>query len=452
MSNSKTDVAIIGAGIVGISVASYLKRAAPELGVALIDRAAPMALTSAQSGENYRNWWPHPVMKQFTDHSIDLMEDWARETDNAIQMTRRGYLLATRTADADALKSELLAGYQADGEEEIRLHETPSTYEPPISADWRQAPDGVDMLCGSSFIASQFPWIDPEVQSLVHIRRAGAISSQQMGQAMLDEFRAAGGNRIMAEVTGIERSADFLLSLSSDRSPLRAGKIVNAAGPFINEIAAMLDITLPVTNVLQQKIAFEDVSGAIPRDMPFGIDLDPQVIDWSDEEKNLLGGDEGLAWLAAEMPGAIHCRPDGGEGGKWVKLGWAFNEAEEAPTNEPRLFDHFPEIVLRGAARLSPALKRYYGRLPKNRIHYGGYYTQTAENWPLIGPMGVDGAFVAGALSGFGTMAACAAGELTAAWILENKMPDYASALSMARYEDAELMAALHAQNSRGML
>jgi len=48
-----------------------------------------MSFTSAQSGENYRNWWPHPTMTKFTNHSIKLMEDLSRKTDNCLLMTRR---------------------------------------------------------------------------------------------------------------------------------------------------------------------------------------------------------------------------------------------------------------------------------------------------------------------------------------------------------------------------
>ena len=47
----------------------------------------------------------------------------------------------------------------------------------------------------------------------------------------------------------------------------------------------------------------------------------------------------------------------------------------------------------------------------------------TKENWPLIGPMRTKGAFVAGALSGFGTMAACATGALCAAWVQGAELP-----------------------------
>jgi glycine/D-amino acid oxidase-like deaminating enzyme len=76
----------------------------------------------------------------------------------------------------------------------------------------------------------------------------------------------------------------------------------------------------------------------------------------------------------------------------------------------------------------------------------------TKENWPLIGPMRTPGAFVAGALSGFGTMAACAAGSLCASWVMQRGLAPYANAHSPGRYVDALLMAELSSQHSRGVL
>lgn len=76
----------------------------------------------------------------------------------------------------------------------------------------------------------------------------------------------------------------------------------------------------------------------------------------------------------------------------------------------------------------------------------------TPENWPLIGPMRTPGAFVAGALSDFGTMAACATGALCAGWVAGGARPPYADALSLARHEDRALMAELAALTSQGVL
>ena len=101
------------------------------------------------------------------------------------------------------------------------------------------------------------------------------------------------------------------------------------------------------------------------------------------------------------------------------------------------------DIVLRAASRLHPKLASYVGRLPRGAHHYGGYYTMTEENWPLIGPMSTPGAFVAGAHSGFGSMAACATGEICAAWVTGNRTPAYAHSLSAARYADPALMTQL---------
>ncbi len=55
----------------------------------------------------------------------------------------------------------------------------------------------------------------------------------------------------------------------------------------------------------------------------------------------------------------------------------------------------------------------------------------------------MDGAFLIGALSGFGVMASQAAGELLAAHLTGEEVPDYAPAFSLERYEDPDYQALL---------
>jgi glycine/D-amino acid oxidase-like deaminating enzyme len=96
---------------------------------------------------------------------------------------------------------------------------------------------------------------------------------------------------------------------------------------------------------------------------------------------------------------------------------------------------HYPEVVLRGLSRMIPNLRGYLARLPKPVVD-GGYYAKTQENRPLIGPLPVEGAYIIGALSGFGIMVACAAGELLAAHVTGAALPAYAPWFLLARYED----------------
>ncbi len=107
----------------------------------------------------------------------------------------------------------------------------------------------------------------------------------------------------------------------------------------------------------------------------------------------------------------------------------------ERPVWEPEGTPEFTDVVLRGAVKFIPGLRQYLDKLPKPVVHYAGYYTKTKENLPIIGPMGVAGAYIVGALSGFGTMVSCAAGELIAAWVVGSDLPDYARQLSLDRYD-----------------
>jgi glycine/D-amino acid oxidase-like deaminating enzyme len=439
------DVAVIGAGSIGIAVAYYLVTQHGLRRVALLDPRDPMSLTSAQSGENYRNWWPHPVMTAFTDHSISLMEAIDRESGGRVNMTRAGYALVTRRPHPEDIVASLYRGY-GDAPGLVRLRDSAvSDYRPAARAPWSDAPDGVDVLLDRGLIRRTFPSYAHDVATVIHIRRAGSISAQQLGQYMLEAMRESGVGVRRASVRGIATGPPFRLDLESAQGSthVKADRIVNAAGPFFRDVGAMLGEDLPVRSVYQQKIAFQDRDHAIPRDMPFTIDLDDQQLSWSEEERDVLASDEATSRLLRALPGGIHCRPDGAVDGTWIKLGWAYNDQASDPHAEDPVDPHFPDIVLRAASRLHPALGAYIGRLPRGAHHYGGYYTMTRENWPLIGRMRTQGAFAAGALSGFGSMAACATGSICAAWITDTALPDYAKALSCDRHSDSALMTQL---------
>ena len=75
-----------------------------------------------------------------------------------------------------------------------------------------------------------------------------------------------------------------------------------------------------------------------------------------------------------------------------------------------------------------PGLRAYLERL-LCRLVDGGDYTKTRENRPVLGLLPVEGAFLAGALSGFGIMAGVR--RSASSWQLDTtggELPDYAAA------------------------
>ncbi|MDJ0653512.1 MAG: FAD-binding oxidoreductase [Xanthomonadales bacterium] len=442
---SSCDVVVVGAGLAGIASAYFLGRAGVKR-VALVDQLPPMSFTTAQSGDNFRNWWPHPTMTAFTDASIDVMQNLSQQAD--IDFHANGYVLLSRDPDPSEMVQRLLRGYGSGGDRQIRVHRcrADSYFAAGSSADGKP---GVDVLAGTSLVKKAFPHLAPDFRLAAHVRRAGYLGGQLMGQELLSRARENGLQRIRGRADSLAHSGRFRLKLD-DGTEIHADQLVIAAGPFVNDLVGQIEEPLPVRNVLQQKLAFTDTLGAVPRNQPFSIDLDPLPLDWSDEERELLAGEPELAWMAQELPGGAHCRPEGK--GQWIKLGWAFNRDVSVPELEPPLDESFPELVVRRAGMVNPALLPYREQLPSQRSHYGGYYTMTEENWPLIGPLRTPGAFVVGALSGFGTMAACAAGSLCADWVTGAALPAYARSLSLQRYQDSKLMADLRADADKGIV
>jgi glycine/D-amino acid oxidase-like deaminating enzyme len=226
---------------------------------------------------------------------------------------------------------------------------------------------------------------------------------------------------------------------------------VNAAGPLIKQVGALLGLELPVFSELHLKSALEDKLGVIDRSAPLVIWEDAQCLPWSAEERAALAGSDDDAHLLAPFPGGVHFRPEGGHGAATLLLLWAYHLEPVEPRFPLPVDAEFSEIVLRGMTTLAPGLAAYLDRLPKTYVD-GGYYTKTVENRPLIGPLPVAGAYIFGALSGYGLMAACAGGELLAAHIAGGPLPGYAPAFLLSRYDDPAYRERLVAWGATGQL
>jgi glycine/D-amino acid oxidase-like deaminating enzyme len=229
-----------------------------------------------------------------------------------------------------------------------------------------------------------------------------------------------------------------------DGGTLATRSLVLAAGPLLPELLASAGVELPLRHELHAKVTFDDELGLLPRHAPLTIWTEPLTLDWSDEERPGLAADPALAPLLGTLPPAVHFRPEGGEGSRKLLLLWAFDLEPRAAVLPPTFPEWWPEVVVRGLARMVPAFATYLPRMRRPFVD-GGYYTKAPDNLPLVGPTELPGLSVLGALSGYGIMASLGAAELLADHLLGVSPATHAAAFLPARLADASYRAALAA-------
>jgi glycine/D-amino acid oxidase-like deaminating enzyme len=381
------DIIVAGAGMAGIAAAHQLAVRAGVSRIVLVDPRHPLSLTSSKGTEAYRNYWPGPddTMARFMDRSIDLLEELDRDSRQAFELNRRGYVFLT----ADVAEAE-------------RLH--------------AHAGLMTEFVGEPRTILQRYPFITDRVTAMLHVRRAGFMNASKLGQHLLERSCARGLEVIRDEVVGlVVENGRLVAATLASGSCIDARVFVLAVGPLLPEWTDRLNLDVPIFNELHGKISFEDEDAVIPRDAPLMI--------WNDAvDLGPLG----------MFPPAVHFRPRDAQSILGI---WTYDTRIERPAFPPVFAHDYGEVVMRGLTVMIPGLDKYVRR-GVNVIVDGGYYCKAPDNRPLIGPTSIDGVFVLGALSGYGIMASQAAADLLATYILDHPSPDYAPAFHPARFQD----------------
>jgi glycine/D-amino acid oxidase-like deaminating enzyme len=451
------EIVICGAGIAGIAAAYHFAVRHGIADVVLVDERPPLSLTSDKSAECYRNWWPGPgeAMVAAMNRSIDLLEALAHESGNIFRLNRRGYLFAT--ADPARVAQLLRTAEEAAalGAGPVRRHDRPGSDYCPAPADgFEGQPTGSDVVTDRATIRRHFGWLADDTLAVLHARRCGWLSGQQLGMYLLERARDKGVRLLEGRVERVQTTGGRVSAVqvhgAGGAQRLSTPRFVAAAGPRLKALGRLLEIELPVFCERHGKIAFDDALGAMPRAAPLTIWADPVRLPWSDDERAGLAGSEHRRLLDA-LPAGVHGRPEGAGDSRSVLLIWTYDAGPVEPTFPVAFDPTYPEIAIRGMARVIPAMGAYVARLPRAVVD-GGYYTKTHENRFLAGPLPVDGAYVIGALSGYGLMASSVAAELLAAHVTGAPLPPYAPAFTLGRYDDPAYRALLDAWPDSGQL
>jgi sarcosine oxidase, subunit beta len=441
MSPSTAEVVICGAGIAGVAAAYHLAVRHGLTDVVLVDERPPLSVTSDKSAECYRNWWPGPgdAMVAAMNRSIDLLEELARESDNVFRMNRRGYLFAT--AEPERVPQFVRAAEEAAtlGAGPVRRHDRPGgDYQPAPAEGFEAQPTGCDLITDRTLIRRHFGWLADDTIALLHARRCGWFSGQQLGMYLLERARDKGVRLLEGRVEAVETAGGRVTAVrvrgAGGMQTLATPRFVVAAGPLLRSVGRLLGVELPVFCERHAKLAFNDVLGALPRDAPLTIWTDPVRLPWSDEERAALADSEHRRLLDV-FPAGVHGRPEGPADSRSVLLIWTYDVEPLEPTFPVQFDPAYAEITIRGMSRMVPAMAAYCERLPRAFVD-GGYYTKTRENRFLAGPLPVGGAYVIGALSGYGLMSSNTAADLLAAHITGAPLPSYAPAFMLSRYDD----------------
>jgi len=454
------EVVICGAGMAGVCTAYWLARAGMH-GIVLIDCQFPLTLTSDKSAETYRVWWPGETNTDkfgLLDRSVSLIEGVVKESNGTLQMMPCGHCHVTMTAEKAAMFRSQVAAYATLDQGPVRIYDSRSTSQAadlsPGSEPPGAHPSGVDLVLDGRIFRESFSYLSADVRAIIHDRRSGFFSGHTLGMYLREKAKDLGVQEVRAKVVAVDQDSRGVCAVRTARGDvIQTRRFVNASGPFVRQVTSLLQVDIPVETGMWEKMVIADYLGVMPRSAPVLVLHDRQRLAWSQEERDLWTADEGYRWFLDELPEGVYMRPEGGLGSQGFLIGWAYNEcpfevevdrtgqsgrtgagAACEPRWEPQLSPEFPDLALHAAAKMVPGLAAYYGRLHL-MMHDGGCFVRTRGNIPLIGPIGVEGAYVV-QHDGM-VMAGCAAGELCAAWVTgSSSLPPYARGLSLQRYKD----------------
>jgi 4-methylaminobutanoate oxidase (formaldehyde-forming) len=360
MSVDQASVVVIGGGITGCSVAYHLALAG-WTDILLVEKAQLTAGSTCQAAGLVTAFNPSSTMMRFRRYSIELY--------------RR------------------LGAFETVGS--LRLASSPEQLRELERTASRARGIGLDAgVIGAEEARRLMPAISPDsLYGAVHLAGDGYLDPHGATHAVADAARALGVRiRTGTRVTGFELSARREITrVLTDADPIDTELVVDAAGIWAPQVAAMVGAWIPSTPVDHQHIALKAVPGSeLPRDMPCFRDPDNLVYGKSEQGGMVFGGyelDPVSRWE---------------DGVPW----------EHAARSLPPDYERFAPLMA-GAIRRFPFLADAEAiRL----VCHPDAMTPDAD--PLLGPLpGVRGFWVAAGLSLNGFGGGGGIGQAMAGWI-----------------------------------
>jgi len=372
------DVVVVGAGVIGTSVAYHLAKRNSGLKVLVLEKEkAPCTGSTPLSAGGIRQQFTTEVNIRLSRYSVDFFERMSEELGCVFDFEQHGYLFFTaQDATAERVRQNVALQTSLGVPVETLTREQIAERWPFLKTD--------DLLIGT--FCPTDGYADPY-------------------EATMGFYQAVKRNpdvnyRFATPVTGIEVVGGKVKSVTlGSGSTIQCQWVIDCAGPWLREVAQLAGIEIPaypVRRCLWNTEPFEPI-GTIP--------------------------------LTIEMDTGFYTRSESGG----LMLGLA--NADEPPGfNDVLDDDWLPEVIERGIMRI-PILEE----AEINR-GWAGHYSITPDHLPVLGPVpGVEGFLSAGGFSGHGFMHAPATGLLMSEWVLDGEPQTIdVSSLSIERFTSGE--------------
>jgi sarcosine oxidase subunit beta len=372
----KTDVAIVGAGIIGLSCAYFL--AQRGLVVVVLESKTPGAGSSTRNGGGVRSQFGTATNIRLSVLSAPYWAEFEERFGVDVGLRRIGYLFLAR--DASSL---------AELSDQVELQ--------------HQLGVGSELL-GAGDVAARWP-------SLARLDVVGGSFCASDG--FVNQFRALRGVARAAEeagatiewgidVTGMDVNRDRIEAVRTTSGSISANVVVNCAGAWAPRLADHIGLALPIRSRRVQLLLARP-----PDPLPAG-----------------------LPWLI-DAVGQVHIRPD--VDGR-VQVGGFLGRDE---TVDPDAFDHDADADW--IAGILPRLSERLGiEIERSSVvdSWAGLYPSTPDQHPII-DRADGGMIVVGGFAGLGLMHAPAAGLLATELIVNGQLNSIDPAdVSLARFSE----------------
>ena len=387
MLKSRHKIIILGAGVVGSSIAYHLAERG-ETDVLVIDRGeGPGAGSTGRATGGVRAQFETDINIRMSLYSIDFLSKWDVDCD----YDPKGYMFfATTDAQMDYLRSnvEKQKSLGVEGVEVLSVDDVRRIC-PILKCD--------DIL-GGTFGASD-GFVNP-------LKIMGGFADGARSRGVRFEYGVA--------AQSLEVAGGKVTAVLTDKGRIECENVVIATGAWARQLASTAGVDLPVEPQRRQ-IAWARSSEPLPKDLPMVIDIGT----------------------------GFHFRPardfvDPTSSSDGTHVLFAYPDPDEGVSYKTDFDESFIEKVYEKAALRSPFLAATSVVRDKCRA---GLYENSPDHHAILGACEVDGLYFANGFSGHGVMHSPATGRALSEIILDGKTSFLdVSCLSIERFSTGELL------------